>query len=54
MDNSASVLQLDASWVDYTLIAIYFVFVLGIGLAARRKVSSSCLLYTSDAADEAI
>ena len=41
MDNSASVLQLDASWVDYTLIAIYFVFVLGIGLAARRKVSSS-------------
>lgn len=41
MDNSASVLQLDASWVDYALIAIYFVFVLGIGLAARRKVSSS-------------
>ena len=41
MDNSASVLQLDASWVDYTLIAIYFVFVLGIGLAARRKVSRS-------------
>lgn len=41
MHQAASVLRLDASWVDYTLVAIYFVFVLGIGLAARRKVSSS-------------
>lgn len=41
MDQAASILRLDATWVDYTLVAIYFVFVLGIGLAARRKVSSS-------------
>ncbi|MGS2665755.1 sodium:solute symporter family protein [Corynebacterium glucuronolyticum] len=41
MEQAASVLRLDASWVDYTLVAIYFVFVLGIGLAARRKVSTS-------------
>ena len=41
MEQAASVLRLDASWADYTLVAIYFVFVLGIGLAARRKVSTS-------------
>ena len=41
MEQAASVLRLDASWVDYTLVAICFVFVLGIGLAARRKVSTS-------------
>ncbi|WP_409484597.1 sodium:solute symporter family protein [Arsenicicoccus dermatophilus] len=30
-----------ATWVDYLLIALYFTFVLGIGFAARRQVSSS-------------
>jgi solute:Na+ symporter, SSS family len=33
--------RLDANWVDYTLVAIYFCFVLGIGLIARRQISSS-------------
>ncbi|WP_367135952.1 sodium:solute symporter family protein [Saccharothrix sp. HUAS TT1] len=34
-------LRLDAGPLDYTLLAIYFVFVLGIGFLARRSVSSS-------------
>ena len=45
MDSSA--LRLDATWVDYGLIAIYFVFVLGIGWAARRRVSSSIDFFLS-------
>src|SRR5690348_16965096 len=40
-------LRLDASWVDYGLIALYFVFVLGIGVAARRSVSSSIDFFLS-------
>ncbi len=40
-------LRLDASWVDYGLIALYFVFVLGIGIAARRSVSSSIDFFLS-------
>ena len=28
-------LRLDANWVDYVLIALYFVFVLGIGILAQ-------------------
>ena len=42
-----SVLRLDANWVDYLLIATYFVFVLGIGLMARRSVSSSLDFFLS-------
>jgi SSS family solute:Na+ symporter len=34
-------LRLDAGPLDYTLLAIYFVFVLGIGFLARRSISSS-------------
>ncbi len=34
-------LRLDAGPLDYTLLAIYFAFVLGIGFLARRSVSSS-------------
>ncbi|XVS63423.1 sodium:solute symporter family protein [Actinosynnema sp. CA-299493] len=34
-------LRLDAGPLDYTLLAVYFVFVLGIGFLARRSVSSS-------------
>ena len=37
----ASGLRLDAQPVDYVLVAVYFVLVLGIGLIARRRVSSS-------------
>ena len=40
-------LRLDANWVDYLLIALYFVFVLGIGLAARRSISSSLDFFLS-------
>jgi SSS family solute:Na+ symporter len=34
-------LRLDASFVDYVLIAVYFVVVLMIGVAARRRGSDS-------------
>jgi SSS family solute:Na+ symporter len=44
---ASSVLRMDASWVDYLLIALYFVFVLGIGLAARAQVSSSIDFFLS-------
>ncbi|MFF3573496.1 sodium:solute symporter family protein [Nocardia jiangxiensis] len=40
-------LRLDASPVDYVLVAIYFVFVLGIGLLARQRVSSSIDFFLS-------
>ena len=44
---ASSQLRLDANWVDYLLIAIYFVFVLGIGILARRSVSSSIDFFLS-------
>ncbi|GAA1852339.1 sodium:solute symporter family transporter [Brevibacterium marinum] len=34
-------IRLDAQWIDYLLIAVYFLFVLGIGWFAKRGVSSS-------------
>ncbi|MFF0493454.1 sodium:solute symporter family protein [Nocardia sp. NPDC003482] len=40
-------LRLDAAPVDYVLVAIYFVFVLGIGLLARQRVSSSIDFFLS-------
>ena len=40
-------LRLDANWVDYLLIGLYFLFVLGIGFAARRSVSSSIDFFLS-------
>ena len=40
-------LRLDANAVDYALIALYFVFVVGIGIAARRSVSSSIDFFLS-------
>ncbi|QGK71161.1 sodium/solute symporter [Allosaccharopolyspora coralli] len=40
-------LRLDASAVDYVLLALYFAFVLGIGLLARRSVSSSLDFFLS-------
>ncbi len=42
-----SQLRLDASWIDYLLVAIYFVVVLGIGLLARRSVSTSLDFFLS-------
>jgi solute:Na+ symporter, SSS family len=44
---ASSILRLDANWVDYLLIALYFVFVLGIGLSARAQVSSSIDFFLS-------
>jgi SSS family solute:Na+ symporter len=32
---------INATWLDYTMVALYFVFVLGIGFIARRSVSDS-------------
>ena len=40
-------LQLDASVVDYVLVAAYFAVVLGIGFAARRRVSDSLDFFLS-------
>ena len=34
-------LRLDAQWIDYAIIALYFVFVLGVGWYAKRGVSTS-------------
>ncbi len=42
-----SQLRLDANWIDYLLVAIYFAFVLGIGVMARRSVSSSIDFFLS-------
>lgn len=40
-------LRLDAQPVDYAIVALYFVFVIGIGLLARRRVSSSMDFFLS-------
>ena len=40
-------LRLDASPVDYVLLAVYFAFVLGIGYLARRSVSTSLDFFLS-------
>ena len=40
-------LRLDANWVDYLLVALYFAFVLGIGILARRSVSTSLDFFLS-------
>jgi SSS family solute:Na+ symporter len=44
---AATSFRLDANWVDYTLVAIYFVFVLTIGVMARRQISSSLDFFLS-------
>jgi SSS family solute:Na+ symporter len=44
---ASSQLRLDANWVDYLLVGLYFVFVLGIGLLAKRAVSSSLDFFLS-------
>ncbi len=40
-------IRLDAQWVDYLLIALYFLFVLGVGFFAKRGVSSSIEFFLS-------
>jgi solute:Na+ symporter, SSS family len=42
-----SQLRLDANWIDYLLVAFYFAFVLGIGIMARRSISSSIDFFLS-------
>ncbi len=44
---AAETLRLDAQPVDYALVALYFVFVMGIGLLARQRVSSSIDFFLS-------
>ncbi len=38
---------IDANWLDYLLVAIYFAFVLGIGVMARRSISDSIDFFLS-------
>ncbi len=40
-------LRLDTNWVDYLLIGVYFAFVIGIGVLARRSISSSLDFFLS-------
>src|SRR6188472_946035 len=44
---TGNVLRIDANPVDYVLVALYFCVVLGIGLAARRRVSTSIDFFMS-------
>jgi SSS family solute:Na+ symporter len=47
METAQNVLRLDASWIDYALVALFFIFVLGIGWAAKLRVSSSIDFFLS-------
>ena len=38
---------IDANWLDYSLVGVYFAFVLGIGVLARRQVSDSIDFFLS-------
>ena len=40
-------IRLDLSWVDYLMIAVYFLVVIGIGFIARTRVKSSMDLFLS-------
>jgi len=40
-------LRLDVNWLDYLIVGIYFVFVLGIGVLAKRAVSNSLDFFLS-------
>ncbi|MFF0203579.1 sodium:solute symporter family protein [Streptomyces sp. NPDC005017] len=43
----AAELRLPTNWLDYTILAIYFVVVLGIGFAARRSVKTTLDFFLS-------
>ncbi|WP_246065173.1 sodium:solute symporter family protein [Aeromicrobium piscarium] len=47
MATADSTFRLDANFVDYLIVAAYFAVVLGIGLLARRQVSSSIDFFLS-------
>ncbi len=47
MTLAAGDLRIDANFVDYALIALYFVFVMGIGYIAKQRVSSSIDFFLS-------
>ncbi|WP_226345280.1 sodium:solute symporter family protein [Agilicoccus flavus] len=38
---------IEANWIDFLIVGIYFAFVLGIGIAARRQVSDSIDFFLS-------
>lgn len=40
-------IRLDATWIDYVIVALYFAFVLGVGWFAKRGVSSSIEFFLS-------
>ncbi|MFC7375535.1 sodium:solute symporter family protein [Brachybacterium sp. GCM10030268] len=40
-------IRLDAQWIDYAIIALYFAFVLGVGWYAKRGVSNSIEFFLS-------
>jgi len=40
-------IRLDAQWIDYAIIALYFAFVLGVGWYAKRGVSTSIEFFLS-------
>ena len=42
-----SQLRLDANWIDYLLVGLYFAFVIGIGLMAKRSVSTGLDFFLS-------
>src|SRR5689334_8135626 len=42
-----NVLRLNLGWLDYGLVAVYFVFVLGIGFIARSQISTSLDFFLS-------
>jgi SSS family solute:Na+ symporter len=42
-----NVLRLNLGWLDYVLVAIYFVFVLGIGFITRSQISTSLDFFLS-------
>jgi SSS family solute:Na+ symporter len=46
-DLSPMATLIDANWLDYLLVAIYFAFVLGIGVMARRSISDSIDFFLS-------
>lgn len=43
----AAGLRLPTNWLDYTILGIYFLVVLGIGFAARRSVKTSLDFFLS-------
>jgi SSS family solute:Na+ symporter len=43
----AAELRLPANWLDYSLLAIYFLFVLGVGFLARKSVKTSLDFFLS-------